>query len=141
PTTNCAACPRTPASGSCSIDQPLPGVCKPRCGICSCPRRPHKNSLVDGRSFQQLRPIADHVCTRAAVLVCTALVATVSLTGPAQARGVSPYVPLNVSPEIEREISRALLLAGYPVVRRPIAAATLLDALVDVCKFDVVLCG
>jgi hypothetical protein len=75
------------------------------------------------------------------VLVCTALVATVALTGPAQARGVSPYVPLNVSPEIEREISRALLLAGYPVVRRPIAAATLLDALVDVCKFDVVLCG
>lgn len=56
------------------------------------------------------------------------------------ARGVSPYVPLNVSPRIERQIERVLILAGKPVTRRPIAAATVLDALPRACKRDAVLC-
>ena len=95
---------------------------------------------MNGRSFQRIRTVGDHISTRAAALACTALIATLSLATPAQARGVSPYIPLNVSPEIERDITRALLLAGYPVVRRPIAAATVLDALPDTCKLDAVLC-
>jgi hypothetical protein len=57
------------------------------------------------------------------------------------ARGVSPYLPLNMSPEIERQIDQVLLFAGRPVVRRPIAAATVLEALPDACKVDEVLCN
>jgi hypothetical protein len=59
----------------------------------------------------------------------------------AAARGVSPYLPLNMSPEIERQIEQVLIYAGRPIVRRPIAAATVLDALPDACKVDQVLCG
>jgi hypothetical protein len=59
---------------------------------------------------------------------------------PAWSRGPSPYLPLNLSPEIERNIERALILAGKPVMRRPIAAATVLDALPAVCQRDRALC-
>ena len=58
------------------------------------------------------------------VLACCALVAT-----NAAARGVSPYLPLYQSPEIERAIERLLILADVPVLKRPIAAATVSDAL------------
>jgi hypothetical protein len=58
----------------------------------------------------------------------------------AAARGPSPYLPLNLSPEIERQIEQVLLLAGRPVVRRPIPAATVLDALPQACDIDAVLC-
>lgn len=59
---------------------------------------------------------------------------------PAWARGASPYLPLNMSPEIERSIERVLILAGKPVMRRPIAAATVLDALPQACERDRALC-
>ena len=52
-----------------------------------------------------------------------------AFTAAANARGVSPYLPLNLEPEIEAQIERVLILAGKPVMRRPIAAATVLDAL------------
>jgi hypothetical protein len=58
----------------------------------------------------------------------------------AQSRGVSPYLPLNLSPAIERQIERVLLLAGKPVMRRPIPTAVVLDALPAACKQDRVLC-
>ncbi len=56
------------------------------------------------------------------------------------ARGVSPYLPLNLSPEIERQIEQVMLLAGKPVVRRPFAAAEVLDALPAACRLDAILC-
>ncbi len=56
------------------------------------------------------------------------------------ARGVSPYLPLNLDPATERMIERVLILADKPVMRRPIAAATVLDALPAACRKDVVLC-
>jgi hypothetical protein len=56
------------------------------------------------------------------------------------ARGVSPYLPLNLEPEIERQIERVLILADKPVMSRPIAAATVLDALPKACRVDAVLC-
>lgn len=59
---------------------------------------------------------------------------------PAGARGVSPYLPLNLAPEIERQIERVLILADKPVMTRPIAAATVLDALPAACKRDEALC-
>ncbi len=56
------------------------------------------------------------------------------------ARGVSPYLPLDLEPEVESQIERVLILAGKPVMRRPIAAATVLDALPKACAVDAVLC-
>lgn len=58
----------------------------------------------------------------------------------AMARGVSPYLPLNLEPEIEREIERVLILADKPVLKRPIPAALVLDALPKACAVDPVLC-
>ena len=55
-------------------------------------------------------------------------------------RGVSPYLPLNLEPEIERQIERVLILADKPVMTRPIAAATVLEALPKACKIDAALC-
>jgi hypothetical protein len=58
----------------------------------------------------------------------------------ALARGVSPYLPLNLDPEIERQIERVLILADKPVLTRPIAAATVLEALPRACEADRALC-
>jgi hypothetical protein len=69
------------------------------------------------------------------VLACCALVAM-----NAAARGVSPYLPLHQSPEIERAIERLLILADVPVLKRPIAAATVVDALDKGCERDALLC-
>jgi hypothetical protein len=76
--------------------------------------------------------------------ISTHIVAACLLAGaiqlPAHARGVSPYLPLNLSPEIERQIERVLILADKPVMSRPIAAATVLDALPAACRIDAALC-
>src|SRR5512138_2564527 len=56
------------------------------------------------------------------------------------ARGPSPYLPLDLSPAMERKIERVLILAGKPVMRRPIAAAIVLDALPTACERDRALC-
>lgn len=69
-----------------------------------------------------------------------ALGATVIAT-TAHARGVSPYLPVNLAPEIERQIERVLILAGQPTLTRPIAAATVLDALPAACERDAALCA
>ncbi len=68
-------------------------------------------------------------------LACCVLIAT-----DAAARGVSPYLPLHQSPEIERAIERLLILADVPVLKRPIAAATVFDALDKGCDRDALLC-
>jgi Capsule assembly protein Wzi len=57
------------------------------------------------------------------------------------ARGVSPYLPVNLSPEIERKIERVMMLAGQPLLKRPIAAAAVLDALPRACERDAALCA
>jgi len=62
------------------------------------------------------------------------------VTTQIHARGVSPYLPLNLDPYIERQIERVLILADKPVLTRPFAAATVLDALPQACKTDPVLC-
>jgi len=58
----------------------------------------------------------------------------------AVARGVRPYMRVNIDPSIERQIERVLILADKPVLTRPIAAATVLDALPVACRKDAVLC-
>ena len=64
-----------------------------------------------------------------------------ALCNAAHARGVSPYLPLQQSPEIERQIERLLILADVPVQTRPIAAATVFDALPKACERDAALCA
>jgi hypothetical protein len=58
----------------------------------------------------------------------------------AGARGVSPYLPLSLSPEIERAVERVLILADQPILTRPIAAATVIDALPAACDRDAAVC-
>src|SRR6266513_872217 len=58
----------------------------------------------------------------------------------ASVRGVTPYLPLNLEPGFEAQIERVLILAGKPVMRRPIAAATVFDALPKACEVDRALC-
>jgi len=59
---------------------------------------------------------------------------------PLHARGVSPYLPLNLDPELEREVERVMVLGDRPVMTRPIPAAAVLDALPKACAIDPVLC-
>jgi len=61
--------------------------------------------------------------------------------GSLYARGVTPYLPLNLDPEVEREVERVLILGDKPVMTRPIPAAMVLDALPRACAVDPVLCG
>jgi hypothetical protein len=71
----------------------------------------------------------------------TALAACTAVCTSAWGRGASPYLPLNLSPEIERQIERVMILADRPVMTRPIAAAAVLDALPEACKVDQLLCA
>jgi len=58
----------------------------------------------------------------------------------AQAVGVSPYLPLNMEPEVERQVERVLILGDEPILQRPIAAATVMRALPKACAIDQELC-
>jgi hypothetical protein len=71
-------------------------------------------------------------------IVCAAII--ILTPAGVSARGVSAYLPLNMSPEIERKIERVLILADKPVMTRPIAVATVADSLQTACKKDGVLC-
>lgn len=62
------------------------------------------------------------------------------LPADGSARGVSPYLPLNMAPAMERDIERVLILAGRSVLTRPLPAARVLDALPDACAVDPVVC-
>lgn len=56
------------------------------------------------------------------------------------ALGVSPYLPLNIEPEIEAQIERVLILGDQPVLTRPIPAANVVAALPKACRVDPPLC-
>ena len=56
------------------------------------------------------------------------------------ADGVSPYAPLNLAPEIERDLENVLILGNQPVLKRPIALALVVDALPKACARDAPLC-
>ena len=64
-----------------------------------------------------------------------------ALHSHAYALGVTPYLPLNLAPEVEREVERVLVLGGKPVMRRPIPAAAVLEALPKACEQDEALCN
>ena len=76
----------------------------------------------------------------AELLVRLSLFVFVMVAATAEARGVSPYLPVDISPEIERKIERVLILADQPTLKRPFAAATVNDALPRACEVDAALC-
>jgi len=58
----------------------------------------------------------------------------------APAAGVTAYLPLNLEPEIERQIERVLILADEPILKRPFAVALVELALPQACAIDKPLC-
>lgn len=58
----------------------------------------------------------------------------------ALADGVSGYLPLNLEPEMERQIERVLILADEPILKRPFSVALVQLALPEACKRDKSLC-
>ncbi|MEA3152145.1 MAG: hypothetical protein QOD56_3084 [Gammaproteobacteria bacterium] len=56
------------------------------------------------------------------------------------ADGVSAYLPLNLEPEVERQVERVLILADEPVLKRPFAVALVELALPKACERDKALC-
>ncbi|HEX3914341.1 MAG TPA: capsule assembly Wzi family protein [Steroidobacteraceae bacterium] len=59
---------------------------------------------------------------------------------PARAEGVSAYIPLNLEPEMERQIERVLILANEPILKRPFAVELVELALPQACQVDKPLC-
>jgi hypothetical protein len=77
-------------------------------------------------------------CTWAVGLVLAAQLGTGSA---ARASGASPYLPLNLSPGIERKIERVLILGGQPVLTRPISVDKVMLALPKARRLDRALCA
>jgi hypothetical protein len=62
------------------------------------------------------------------------------LAGRAQADGATAYLPINLEPEMERQVERVLILADEPILKRPFAVALVELALPKACEVDKVLC-
>src|SRR5215471_1459151 len=87
-----------------------------------------------------LRKYRNKTNIKFAVGLLVGLLAAIAPIRGALCRGVSPYLPLNMAPEIERDIERVLILGDVPAMRRPIPAAIVLDALPKACAIDEELC-
>ena len=61
--------------------------------------------------------------------------------GAVRADGVTAYLPLNLEPEIERQIERVLILADEPILKRPFSVQLVELALPQACEVDKVLCA
>lgn len=72
---------------------------------------------------------------RVALLPCLCLV-----VGVVQARGVSPYLPLRTSPEIERDIQHLFTSAQLPLLRKPWFVADVEQALQRACDVPSAMC-
>jgi hypothetical protein len=74
-----------------------------------------------------------------AALICLILLACL-FSSTSYSKGVSPYLPMNMSPEAERQIERLLALAGDPVLTRPIPASRVQAAVKKYCKKTTQIC-
>src|SRR5580704_5185718 len=63
-----------------------------------------------------------------------------TIASEVRADGVSAYLPLNLEPEVERQIERVLILADEPILKRPFAVALVELALPKACEVDKALC-
>ena len=66
--------------------------------------------------------------------------AAACLAPSAWASGLSGYLPLNLEPEMERQIERVLILADEPILKRPFAISLVEYALPQACLVDKPLC-
>jgi hypothetical protein len=57
------------------------------------------------------------------------------------AGGVTAYLPMNLEPEIERQVERVLILADEPILKRPFSVELVRLALPQACEIDKVLCA
>jgi Capsule assembly protein Wzi len=57
------------------------------------------------------------------------------------AAGVTAYLPMNLEPEIERQIERVLILADEPILKRPFSVELVKLALPQACQVDRPLCA
>ena len=57
------------------------------------------------------------------------------------AGAVSAYLPMNLEPEIERQIERVLILADEPILKRPFSVELVRLALPQACEIDKLLCA
>lgn len=73
-------------------------------------------------------------CAVAAACVACALGVT------ARAGALSAYLPLNLEPEMERQVERVLILADEPILKRPFPVELVRAALPAACKKDLPLC-
>jgi Capsule assembly protein Wzi len=76
-----------------------------------------------------------------AVSLTACFTLSVLCSGLAAADGVSAYLPLNLEPEIERQVERVLILADEPILKRPFPVALVQLALPQACRVDKVLCA
>ena len=79
--------------------------------------------------------------TSGSVVAAVVLLAALAYAAAAAAGGATPYLPLNLSPEIEAKIERVLILAGEPLLTRPIPIARVMQALPKACDRDARLCA
>jgi hypothetical protein len=68
------------------------------------------------------------------------LCAAGALATAAHADPLSAYLPLNLEPEMERQVERVLILADEPILKRPFPVELVKAALPDACKKDAALC-
>src|SRR5271168_3516769 len=92
-----------------------------------------------------IRPPSGHPLNTAVPrkMRCSLIVGSMLLTvwHVAPAAGVSAYLPLNLEPEMERQIERVLILADEPILKRPFAVALVELALPQACEIDKILCA
>src|SRR3974390_1449102 len=60
--------------------------------------------------------------------------------GLAAAAGGTAYLPMNLEPEMERQVERVLILAGEPILKRPFSVELVRLALPQACAVDKPLC-
>jgi hypothetical protein len=77
---------------------------------------------------------------KAAVLILLALLTLLAASSAAMAGGVTAYLPMNLEPEIERQIERVLILADEPILKRPFSVELVKLALPQACQVDKPLC-
>jgi hypothetical protein len=69
------------------------------------------------------------------------LCAACALATAVHADPLSAYLPLNLEPEMERQIERVLILADEPILKRPFPIELVKAALPDACRKDAALCA
>ena len=66
--------------------------------------------------------------------------ALLAASSAATAGGVTAYLPMNLEPEVERQIERVLILADEPILKRPFSVELVKLALPQACQVDRPLC-